>query len=168
MPSCSEAGNPPCKPHPSAVPSDFNQSLESRQPWPAARFWNGRSASGGNMSHPELTISGVLLPIRLGCSVDERLDPQPVEIDLTIRFGTPPRGMVTDRLEDTVSYDSLVGAIKEVASDREFSLIEHLANEIFVSLRSIVGPEHELRVTVRKVSPPIPEITKGAEFTVGD
>ena len=36
------------------------------------------------MSHPELTIRGVLLPIRLGCSADERLNPQPVEIDLTI------------------------------------------------------------------------------------
>ena len=120
------------------------------------------------MSHPELTIRGVLLPIRLGCSAEERLEPQPVEIDLTIRFETPPRGMVTDRLEDTVSYDVLVRAIKEVASDREFSLIEHLANKIFTSLKNILGPEHELRVTVRKVSPPIPEVTKGAEFTVGD
>jgi dihydroneopterin aldolase len=75
--------------------------------------------------------------------------------------------MVTDRLEDTVSYDALVDAIKEVASDREFSLIEHLASEVFNSLRRTVEPEDELRVTVRKVSPPIPEITKGAEFTVG-
>ena len=57
------------------------------------------------MSHSELTIRGVSLPIRLGCSADERLNPQPVEIDLTIRFETPPRGMVTDRLEDTVSYE---------------------------------------------------------------
>ena len=141
-------------------------------PWKAGnqcrrRVRDGRSASGGNMSHPELTIRGVLLPIRLGCSADERLNPQPVEIDLTIRFETPPRGMVTDRLEDTVSYDALVNAIKDVVSDREFSLIEHLANEILTSLRSVVGSEHQLRVTVRKVSPPIPEITKGAEFTVG-
>ncbi len=76
--------------------------------------------------------------------------------------------MVTDRLEDTVSYDALVDAIKAVVSDREFSLVEHLANEIFISLRSLVESGDELRVTVRKVSPPIPEITKGAEFTVGD
>jgi len=128
----------------------------------------GRSTSGGNMSHPELTIRGVLLPIRLGCSAEERLDPQPVEIDVTVRFEAPPRGMITDRLEDTVSFDALVQTIKEVVLDREFSLIEHLANEIFTSLRSVVGPDHELRITVRKVSPPIPEITKGAEFTVGD
>ena len=120
-----------------------------------------------NMSHPELTIKGISLPLRLGCSAEERLNPQPVEIDLTIRFETPPRAMVTDRLEDTVCYDALVGAIKEVISDREFSLIEHLANEIFISLRKIVESEHKLRVTVRKVSPPVPEITKGAEFTVG-
>ena len=121
-----------------------------------------------NMSHPELTISGISLPLRLGCSAEERLNPQPVEIDLTIRFETPPRGMVTDRLEDTVGYDALVGAIKEATSDREFSLIEHVANEILTSLRRIVEAEHELRVTVRKVSPPVPEITKSAEFTVGD
>ena len=120
------------------------------------------------MSHPELTIRGILLPIRIGCSLEERGNPQPVEIDLTIRFQTPPRGMVTDRLEDTVCYEGLVGAIKEVVSNREFSLIEHLANEILTSVRSIVESEDELRVTVRKVSPPIPEITKGAEFRVGD
>jgi dihydroneopterin aldolase len=128
----------------------------------------GRSTSGGNMSHPELTIRGVLLPVRLGCSAEERLDPQPVEIDVTVRFEAPPRGMITDRLEDTVSFDALVQTIKEVVLDREFSLIEHLANEIFTSLRSVVGPDHELRITVRKVSPPIPEITKGADFTMGD
>ena len=119
------------------------------------------------MSHPELTIRGITLPVRLGCSADERLDPQPVEIDLTIRFETPPRGMVTDRLEDTVCYDGLVSAIKQVVTNREFSLVEYLAKEIFDSLRDIVESEHELWVTVRKVSPPIPEITKGAEFTVG-
>jgi dihydroneopterin aldolase len=119
------------------------------------------------MSHPELTIRGIALPIRLGCLPDERANPQPVEIDVTIRFETPPRGMVTDRLEDTVSYEALVDSIKEVVSDREFSLIEHLASEVFNSLRKTVKPEDELRVTVRKVSPPIPEITKGAEFTVG-
>lgn len=134
---------------------------------PAARLTR-RERQRQNMSHPELKIKGLSLSLRLGCSAEERLNPQPVEIDLTIRFETPPRGMVTDRLEDTVCYDALVGAIKEVTSDREFSLIEHLANEILTSLRRIVEAEHELRVTVRKVSPPVPEITKGAEFTVGD
>ena len=120
------------------------------------------------MSHSELTIRGIALPIRLGCLSDERLNPQPVEIDVTIRFETPPPGMVTDRLEDTVCYDSLLGAIKEAVSDREFSLVEHLTNEIYTALKRIVESRHELRVTVRKVSPPIPEITKGAEFTVAD
>ena len=134
---------------------------------PAARLTR-QERQRQNMSHPELTIKGILLPLRLGCSAEERLNPQPVEIDLTIRFETPPRGMVTDRLEDTVCYDAMVGAIKEVTSDREFSLIEHVANEILISLRRIVEAEHELKVTVRKVSPPVPEITKGAEFTVGD
>lgn len=118
------------------------------------------------MSNSELTIRGISLPIRIGCAAEERLNPQPVEVDLTIRFHTPPRGMTTDRIEDTVCYDALVSAIKRVVLDREFSLIEHLANEIGTSLRSLVEPEDGLRVTVRKVWPPIPEITKGAEFTV--
>ena len=134
---------------------------------PAARLTR-QERQRQNMSHPELTIKGITLPLRLGYSAEERLNPQPVEIDLTIRFETPPRGMVTDRLEDTVCYDGLVSAIKQVVTNREFSLVEYLAKEIFDSLRDIVESEHELRVTVRKVSPPIPEITKGAEFTVGD
>jgi dihydroneopterin aldolase len=74
--------------------------------------------------------------------------------------------MITDRLEDTVCYDALVSAIKRVVLDREFSLIEHLANEIVTSVMSLVGPGNGLRVTVRKVAPPVPEITNGAEFTV--
>jgi dihydroneopterin aldolase len=134
---------------------------------PAARLTR-QERQRQNMSHPELTIKGILLPLRLGCSAEDRLNPQPVEIDVAIRFETPPRGMITDRLEDTVCYDALVGAIKELTSDHEFSLIEYLANDILTSLRRIVESEHELRVPVRKVSPPVPEITKGAEFTVGD
>ena len=118
------------------------------------------------MTNSELSIRGISLPIRIGCGPGERLSPQPVEIDITIRFVTPPRGMETDRLEDTVCYDELVSAIKGVAVDREFSLIEHLANEILTSLRRLVAPGDGLRLTVRKVAPPIPEITKGAEFTV--
>ena len=120
------------------------------------------------MSHSELSIRAISLLVRLGCSAEERLNPQRVEIDVVIRFGTPPRGMVTDRLEDTVCYGSLVEAIKETVSDREFSLVEHLTNEIFTALKRIVESKHELRVTVRKVSPPIPEITKGVAFTVAD
>ncbi|MBK5256513.1 MAG: dihydroneopterin aldolase [Vicinamibacteria bacterium] len=120
------------------------------------------------MSRPKLTIRGIRLPVRLGCPADERLKPQLVEIDVRIRFDPPPRAMVTDRLEDTVCYSVLVDAIKKVVADREFSLIEHLASEIFNSLRRIVEPPHKLRVTVLKVSPPIPELTRGAKFTVGD
>lgn len=120
------------------------------------------------MSSPKLTIRGIRLSVRLGCPADERREPQPVEIDISIRFDPPPRAMVTDRLEDTVCYSVLVDAIKKVVADREFSLIEHLASEIFNSLRRIVGPPHRLRVSVLKVSPPIPELTRGAKFTVGD
>jgi dihydroneopterin aldolase len=118
------------------------------------------------MAKSELTIRGIALPVRIGCAAEERLSPQPVEVDLTIRFVVPPQGMITDRLEDTVCYDALVSAIKRVVADREFSLIEHLANEIVTSVMSLVEPGNGLRVTVRKVAPPVPEITDGAEFTV--
>jgi len=120
------------------------------------------------MPGTDLTIRGLLLSVRLGCSEEERGRPQPVEIDVSVRFATPPRGMVTDKLEDTVCYSVLVGAIKEVVAGREFSLVEHLGGEIFGAIRRIVDPPHRLRVTVLKVSPPIPELTRGAEFTVSD
>jgi dihydroneopterin aldolase len=120
------------------------------------------------MDKTKLTIRGISLPIRLGCSADERRNPQPVEIEVSIRFDGPPPGVVTDRLEDTVCYAVLVDAIKGTVADREFSLIEHLASEIFNSLRRMVESRHRLRVTVLKVAPPIPEVTKGAKFTVGD
>lgn len=119
-------------------------------------------------SLPQLTVRGIKLAIHLGCTADERLKPQAVEIDVSIRFDPPPRGMVTDRLEDTVCYSTLVDAIKAVVAGREFSLVEYLATEIFHALRQIVEPPNKLRVRVLKVAPPIPELTRGAEFTVGD
>ena len=121
-----------------------------------------------SINSPELRVQGISLPVHLGCFRGEKQQPQTVEFDVVIRFETPPQGMVTDRLAETVSYVAIVDRIKETVTDREFSLIEYLGKEVFAALKGIADEGHRLQLTVRKVSPPVPEITRGAEFTISE
>lgn len=115
-----------------------------------------------------LHLRRIVLPVRLGCSAEERSQTQVVEFDVSVIFDDPPRGMVTDDIDDTVSYETIVDSIKKTVVNSEFRLIEHLAQEIFQSLQSLLGLVGSVEVTVRKVAPPIPELIGGAEFTIGD
>lgn len=124
--------------------------------------------SSAEPTSPELRVFGILLPIRLGCIPGERDEPQGVEFDVAISFATPPIGMRTDQIDDTVSYVDIVDRIKGVIDGREFALIEHLGGEVFASLRTLVGDGDRLTLTVRKLTPPVPEITRGAEFVLSD
>ncbi|MDZ7780218.1 MAG: dihydroneopterin aldolase [Gemmatimonadota bacterium] len=113
-----------------------------------------------------LVIRGIAVPVRLGCLPGEQDEPQRVEFEVTIRFASPPAGVETDDLADTVDYGTVVDRIKEVVADRRFDLVEHLAGRVFENLRALVPPEHTLEIAVRKVTPPVPEITGGAVFTL--
>lgn len=76
--------------------------------------------------------------------------------------------MVTDEIQDTISYIDIVDRIKGVTTDNEFSLIEFLGREVFAAIRTLVDDGDRLTVTVRKLTPPVPEIRRGAEFILSD
>ena len=113
-----------------------------------------------------LALRGIALSVRLGCLPGEQDEPQPVEMDLVVHFQRPPEAVRTDVLEDTLDYGALVACVAETAEGRPFDLVEHLAGEVFDALRERIPPEHRLELTVRKVSPPVPELTGGAVFTL--
>lgn len=119
-------------------------------------------------TNPELRIFGILIPVRLGCIPGERDRPQDVEFDVAIRFATPPKGMVTDQIEDTISYIDIVDRLKGVITGNEFALIEFLGRELFAAIRTLLDEGDRLTLTVRKLTPPVPEIRRGAEFILSD
>ena len=58
--------------------------------------------------------------------------------------------------------------MKEAVAGREFRLVEHLAGVLYRVVRDALAPEDVLEVRVRKVAPPVPEITGGAEVVLSD
>jgi dihydroneopterin aldolase len=113
-----------------------------------------------------LSIRGIALSVALGCLPGEKDRPQAVEMDVTIRFAHAPEAVRSDALADTVDYGALVERIRETVAGREFDLVEHLAGQVFDALRSMIPAEDALELSVRKVAPPVPEITGGASFTL--
>ena len=115
--------------------------------------------------HYELLIPGLRFWVSLGCGVEERANPQPVDIDVRIEFPKEPIGCHSDHLKDVVCYKTLAEVIIESVKDRSFKLIEFLAAHIFESVANYLNPDGSfLEITVTKPNHPVPHILKGVKF----
>lgn len=85
-----------------------------------------------------LLISDLRLWVHLGYSVEERLYPQSVSINVDFIFKSPPLGLMTDRLEDTVCYLEIVQNIQSLAQSKQFNLIEHLPHDIYRAINNLL------------------------------
>ncbi len=105
----------------------------------------------------------------LGCSEEEKLHPQLISITLEFHFNSPPLGMRTDRLEDTLCYLKTVENVQILIQNKRFNLIEHLANSIYEVISDLVKTENQdllaLKVIVHKVAPPVPGVHGGVSFS---
>lgn len=98
-----------------------------------------------------LFLEGLEVPCRVGCTEAERVQPQSLRVDLTLRIPSLRRAAELDLLSETVDYRlayDLIGAVQ----GREFLLIERVAEELAaVALRQ---PQvSEVQITVRKRPP---------------
>jgi dihydroneopterin aldolase len=108
------------------------------------------------------------LAVRLGCSAEERAAPQPVDLDLAIRFAAPPPACASDRLEQTVCYADLIELARQTVAGREFRLVEHLAHELFARLRPLVPADAQLWLRATKLAPPVEGLAGGVAFSLGE
>jgi len=93
-----------------------------------------------------LEFRGARLEVRLGCSAEERAEPQPVDLDLAVRFRELPKA----------------------CAGREFQLVERLAHELFGRLRALVPEDAELWLRATKLRPPVTGLHGGVAFSLGD
>lgn len=96
-----------------------------------------------------ITISGLRIPVRIGCSAAERAAPQAVRID--IGWVTDfRRGAQEDRPDRMEDYASVAAAVRRFAESREWRLIEALAHGI---AGVVIGlhPHVRVRVAVQKL-----------------
>jgi dihydroneopterin aldolase len=112
-----------------------------------------------------LAFERARLQVRLGCGADERAVPQAVDLGVSIDLpGDPPPSCVTDRLEDTVCYATLIDESRALCASREFHLVEHLAYSLGQRLVRHVPAGASLTISVTKCAPPVEGLAGGVSF----
>ncbi len=101
----------------------------------------------------ELTITGVECFAHHGVFDFERREGQAFVIDLTLGFDTAPAA-VSDELQDTVDYGTLVGRVKAAVESDPVDLIETVAQRISDVCLAESRVEWA-RVTIHKPGAPI-------------
>jgi len=96
----------------------------------------------------KILISDFECAARIGVSQKERGSEQLLELDLELSF--PPRRRTT--IEDTTDYRAVVTIAREVAQAEDRILLEHLADDIALTLKDRFSAE---RVVVRIRKPRI-------------
>lgn len=123
------------------------------------------------LKHHSLLIQDLILQIRLGCLPEERSVPQEVRVSLEFRFPTPPKGIQSDELTDTLCYAEICAGLRNACEGREFKLIEKLAQVFFEATTQLVkkfDPGIQTAITVHKVAPPVPNLRGGTVYRLGD
>ncbi|TAM73544.1 MAG: dihydroneopterin aldolase [Chloroflexota bacterium] len=91
---------------------------------------------------------------RHGLTAEERLEPQPFEVDVELATNLQPAG-VDDDLGLTVDYGRVFEVCRELVEATNFKLLEAIAEGIAHELLREF-PVSEVTVRVRKMKPPIP------------
>ncbi|QOD38239.1 dihydroneopterin aldolase [Candidatus Wolbachia massiliensis] len=119
-----------------------------------------------------LLVQDLRLWAHLGCSAEEKFHPQLVSINVDFAFKFSPLGCITDRLEDTVSYLEVVQSIQSLVQNKQFNLIEHFTHDVYRTINNLVVQKRHIisfiRVTTKKVAPPVPGVHGGVFFTYCD
>ncbi len=119
--------------------------------------------------HTRLTLHQLELHLSLGWTEAERLQKQIILVDITIDFDEPPKACISDALEDTNCYDTLINKIVETITPKSFQLIEHLGYEIYQFIKNSFVQSVLITITVTK-KPVLSTLTTLADvsFSYGD
>jgi dihydroneopterin aldolase len=112
-----------------------------------------------------LIISDLRIWVHLGCGEEEKIHPQMVSIDVDIIFSKIPSAVVTDNIEDAACYLIISRSIQELLTSRRFNLIEHMSVEVHKVVSQSLLDKADIismiKVSLRKVSPPVPGLHGG-------
>jgi FolB domain-containing protein len=113
-----------------------------------------------------LSIKDLALEVHLGVTPKERLGRQSVILNLDIFFPELPLACTTDRVEDTVCYDTLIKKIRDFCLIGEYRLIEFFGNRLYSFVKINVPSQCNILLAIEKH----PEITGlgGSVFSIDD
>jgi dihydroneopterin aldolase len=95
-----------------------------------------------------ITLRGMQFLGRHGVQLEERMEPQPFEVDVILRRDLSAAA-ASDDLADTIDYSTIFTQVGEVVERQSFRLIETLAGAIADALLAS-HPIEDVEVRVRK------------------
>lgn len=118
--------------------------------------------------YSSLRIKDLSILVKLGVTPTERKQLQEIRVSVEVRFGSPPVGVQSDSLTQTLCYSEVADRIRNYCAGREFQLIEKLGGDIYQLVRGLLEPEDLAFIQVHKVAPPVEGLRGGAVFGFGD
>jgi len=111
-----------------------------------------------------ITLRGMRFLGRHGVTLEERMEPQPIEVDVEMALDLQ-RPAESDELADTVDYAAVFGRVAEIVEGQSFRLLEALAGRIADAVVA-EHPAAEVEVRVRKPKAPLPGTFETVEVTL--
>jgi dihydroneopterin aldolase len=116
-----------------------------------------------------ITLRGMRFLGRHGVTLEERLEPQPIEVDVELETDLSAAA-ASDELADTIDYAGVFELARGIVEERSFRLIEALAGEVADAVLSARGDGHprlaSVEVRVRKPQAPLPGTFETVEVSV--
>ena len=101
-----------------------------------------------------ITLRGMQFFGRHGVQLEERMEPQPFEVDVILRRDLGAAA-ASDDLAETIDYSVIFTDVGQVVEGQSFRLIEALAGAIADTLLA-AHPIDDVEVRVRKPKAPLP------------
>ena len=102
-----------------------------------------------------IELRGLRLVGRVGVLDLERIQDQPLEIDLDLTVDLAPAGS-SDDLADTVDYGAVCGQVAAAVGEGHVALLERLTTRVADAVLAVDGRISVVDVTIRKLRPPVP------------
>ncbi|HWC66968.1 MAG TPA: dihydroneopterin aldolase [Acidimicrobiales bacterium] len=112
-----------------------------------------------------IELRGLRVTTIVGVNPEERDRAQPLELDLDVMTDLRAAGH-SDRLEDTINYGALTLVAVTAADGPGPLLLEHMAQSVATAVLQFDARIDAVRVTVRKLRPPIPVDVATAAVTI--
>ena len=112
----------------------------------------------------EIALRGMRFLGRHGAELDERIEPQPFEVDVVMHADLRPAGE-SDDLARTIDYSIAFEITRRVVEEESFRLIETIAETVARELFAGLAVD-ELEVRVRKPKAPLPGAFETVEATI--
>ena len=107
------------------------------------------------MSDDHITLRGLRFLGRHGVSLEERMEPQPFEVDVTM-WADLSSAAAEDDLAQTVDYAAVLPEVARIVEDTSFRLIESLATAVADAVLANQPRITNVEVRVRKPKAPMP------------